>query len=93
LQNDRRRDVRHDVEREDRHALDRTAGKHIEETEDAAARLIEGLRERGRVDARQRNIRAEAIDQERSKREIDALLEIFCLPKHAEVQVCRELFG
>ena len=35
LQNDRRRDVRHDAQREDRQAADVAAGEQVEEAEDA----------------------------------------------------------
>ena len=36
LNDDRGRDVRHDVEREDRHPVDAAAGEHVEHAEDAA---------------------------------------------------------
>jgi hypothetical protein len=38
-------DVRHDAEREDRHALDGTAGEHVEHANDTGLSLAEGLRE------------------------------------------------
>ena len=43
LDNDRRRNVRHDVQRKDRHAVDATAGEHVEHAEDAAGLRAEDL--------------------------------------------------
>ena len=40
LDDDRGRDVRHDVEGEDRHAADGAAGEHVEHAEDAAGLLL-----------------------------------------------------
>ena len=46
LQDDRRADVRHDAEREDRHPRQVVAGEHVVEPEHRAARLLDQLRER-----------------------------------------------
>ena len=79
LDDDRGRDVRHDVEREDRHAVDAAAGEHVEHAEDAAGLGVEDLLPGGRVDAGQRDVGAEPIDQQRAEREPDALLELLGL--------------
>ena len=41
LDDDRGRDIGHDVEREDRHAVDAAAGEHIEHAQNAAGLLLE----------------------------------------------------
>ena len=43
LNDDRGRDVGHDVERENRHPVDATAGEHVEHAEDAAGLGVEDL--------------------------------------------------
>jgi hypothetical protein len=87
LNDDRGGDIRHDVEREDRHPVDAAAGKHVEHTEDAAGLGLENLLPGGRVDARQRDVRAEAIDEKRAHREIDALLKLLGLGERREVKI------
>jgi hypothetical protein len=93
LNDDRGGNVGHDAEREDRHALDGAAGKHVEQAENAAGLALEGLRKRFRIDAGKRDVGSEAIHQECAKREPDALLEIFRLGESSEVQIGSELFG
>src|SRR5437660_257656 len=73
LDDDRGRDVRHDVEREDRHPVDAAAGEHVEHAENAAGLRAEYLVPGRGVDAGQRDIGAEAVDQERAESEPDAL--------------------
>ena len=63
---------------------DGAAGEHVEHAEHAAGLLLEGLRERHRVDARQRDVGAEAIDDQRAQREPDALLQVFRLGEGAK---------
>ena len=87
LHDDRCRDVGHDVEREDRHALDGTAREHVEHAEDAGRIGVERLREGRRVDAGQRDERPEAIDDERAQREIDAALQVVGFGEGAKVQI------
>jgi hypothetical protein len=65
---------RHDVEREDRHPVDAAAGEHVEHAEDAAGLGLEDLLPGGGIDAGDRNIGAEAIDEQRAEREPDTLL-------------------
>ena len=92
LNDDRGRDVRHDVEREDRHPVDAATGEHVEHAENAAGLGIEDLRPGVGIDAGQRDIRAEAIDQQRADREPDALLEFFGLGERREIEIGRQLF-
>jgi hypothetical protein len=92
LDDDRGRDVRHDVEREDRHPVDAAAGEHVEHAENAAGLGAEDLFPGGRVDAGQRNVGAEPINEQRTQREPDALLQFLGLGERAEVEVCRQLF-
>src|SRR6185369_2561386 len=92
LDDDRRRDVRHDVQRKDRHAVDATAGEHVEHAEDAAGLRAEDLVPGRRIDTGQRDIGAEAVDQQRAEREPDALFELFGLGEGREVEIGGELF-
>src|SRR5947208_10231960 len=63
LEDDRRRDVGHDPEREEREARQRRAGKEVQQLEDsaAAAARAEELSQRLLVDARRRDPRAEPV--------------------------------
>ncbi len=92
LDDDRRRDIRHDVEREDRHAPDRAAREHVEHAENAGLVLPEHVGKRLRVDAGDRDIGAEPVDQQRAEREPDALLELVGLGEGREVEIGDELF-
>ena len=69
LHDDRRRDVRHDAQREHREARQRAAREHVEQAQDAALLALEQLRELVRVDARHRDVRADAVDHEREQQE------------------------
>ena len=93
LHDDRRRDVGHDVEREDAHAAERAAGEHVEQPEHAALLLGEQLGQDRGVDARNRDIGAEAIDDQRAQREPDALLELRRLAEGAQIHIGGETFG
>jgi hypothetical protein len=45
------------------------------------------------IDAGDRNVGTDAIDDQRAEGEPDALLELGCLGEDAEIEVCRKLFG
>src|SRR5262249_26902257 len=92
LNDDRGRDVRHDIKREDRHPVDAASGKHVEHAEDAAGLGTENLVPCRRVDSGQRYVRAESIDQERAEREPDALLELLRLGERREIEIGGKLF-
>ncbi len=92
LHDDRGGDVRHDAEREDRHAFHGAAGEHVEEAENALLMPREGLPEGGGVDTRQRNVGAETIDEQRAQGEPEALLQVFRLGESREVEIRGKLF-
>ena len=93
LNDDRCRDVRHDVQGEDRHALHGAAREHVEKAEHTAAGALEALPESFRVDAGERDVGAETVDDERAQGEPDALLQLIGLGDGAEIDVCRKLLG
>ncbi len=92
LNDDRCRNVRHDVEREDRHPVDAATGEHVEHPEDAARLRIENLFPGVGINSGQRDIRAEPIDQQRADREPDAVLELFGLGERREIEIGCQLF-
>ena len=75
LDDDRSRNVGHDVEREHRHPLHGAARKHVEHVEHALPLAEEGGLEGLGIDARKRDIGAETVDHQSAQREPDALLE------------------
>ena len=92
LDDDRGRDIRHDIQGKDRHAVNTAAGEHVEHAENAAGLRLEHLLPDRGVDAGQRDIGAEPINKQRTQREPDALLQFLGLGERAEVEVCRQLF-
>ena len=93
LDDDGGRDVGHDVQRKDRHALHRAAREHVEQLEHALLVTGERRLEGGRIDPRQRDVSAEPVDDQRAEGEPDALLEFLGLADRGEVDVCCQLFG
>ena len=55
--------------------------------------VLERLREGRRIDAGDRNVGAEPVDDQRDQREPDALVQFLGLREGAEIQVGGELFG
>ena len=93
LNDDRRGDVRHDAQRDDREALERAAGEGVEDVEDAAAlRLIELRHGRG-IDARNRDERQQPEQDQRADREPQPFLELGRLLEIGERNTGSELFG
>jgi hypothetical protein len=92
LDDDGGRDVRHDVQGEDRHAVDAAAREHVEHAQDAARLGLEYLLPDVRIDAGQRDIGAEPIDQKRTHGEPDALLQLLGLGKRREIEIGCKLF-
>ncbi len=84
LNDDRSGNVRHDAEREDRHALNSTTRKHVKESKNAACLALEGLCECIGVDAGQRNVGSQAVNQKRAKGKPDPFLEVFRLGESSE---------
>src|SRR5690606_19411074 len=83
---------RHDAKRKDRHALNSTAGKHVEEAENAASLATERLRIGLRVEARKRNVGPETVDEKSSERKPQPLLEIFRLREGRKIEIGGKLF-
>src|SRR6185436_631001 len=76
LHDDRRRDVRHDAEGEDREAPQRAAREHVEHAEHAALVVLEEAGEHVRVDARHRDVRTNAEHDECPEQEQQALFQV-----------------
>src|SRR5690606_31652160 len=76
LHDDGRRDVRHDPEREDRQTLEGTAREHVEHLQNRSRLLVEELLQRQRVDAGHRDERADAVNDQRTDQEEEALAKI-----------------
>ncbi len=66
LHDDRRRDIRHDAEREQAEARQCAAREQIEQAQQIAGLLIEEILERNRIDAGHGNERADAEDNQRA---------------------------
>ena len=80
-------------EREDRHAVDGAAGEHVEHAEDAACCVLKICAQAVGIDAGQRNVGAEAIDEQRAEGEPDALLQLLGLGEGREIEIGGKLFG
>ena len=93
LNNNRRRNIRHNVERENSHTTNRATGKHVEHADNAGLLLTENGLQGLRVNARKRNIRAKAIDQKRTQCEPDTLLQLISRAKGRETEIGSKLFG
>ncbi len=93
LDDDRGRNIRHDVQGENRHAPERAAREHVEHAENAAGVLREDLIEDGRVDAGDRDVGAKPVHHQRTQREPDAAFELGRLCEGGEVEAGGELFG
>ena len=76
LQNDGRRDVGHDAQGENRQAAQLSAGKQIDETQQAAFVLLEELLQLVRIHTRRGNVSAQAIHRQQPKRKQNALAQV-----------------
>ena len=76
LHDDRRGDVGHHVQGEDAEALQRAAREHVEHAEQRALLRREESGEARRIDARNRNERADAVDHERAQQEPETLAHL-----------------
>src|SRR4051812_32396773 len=77
LQDDRRRDVRHDPEREQRDAAEPAAAERVQQVQDAAvAELLLDRVDGVDVDPRDRDVRAEAVEREQQGREGELLADL-----------------
>jgi hypothetical protein len=92
LDNDRGRYVRHDIERKNRHAVNAAAGEHIEHAENTARIGPEDLLPGSGIDAGQRYVRTEPIDDQRTEREPDTLFQFLGLGERREIEIGCQLF-
>ena len=76
VHDDARRDVRHDAERKDTHAVQRAAREHVEQVENAALILFEQLPQPFRIDTRDGNVASHARNQERNEDEQQTVAEL-----------------
>jgi len=92
LNDDRGRDVGHDVQGENGHAPERATRKAVHPAENARGLLLHEPRKLQRVDARDRNVGTETVDDQGGQREPDALLEFFRLGQCRKIDVGCQLF-
>ena len=76
LQNDRRRDVRHDAQGENRQPPQVAAAEQIDKAQHRASVLLEELRQPVAVDPRRRDVAADAIHRQQAEREQHALAQV-----------------
>src|ERR1019366_2632695 len=76
LQNDRRRNVRHDAEGEDRQATQLAAAEQVDESQEGATVLVEELRQHVGVNARRGDVSAEPVNGEQPERKQNALPQV-----------------
>src|SRR6266850_675726 len=88
LNDDRGRDVRHDAQSKNRHALDGAAGEKVEDVEQTALLLLDLAGQFRGVDAGHRNVGAESGDDQSQRREQHAVLELGRLGKSRKVEIC-----
>src|SRR3546814_9944969 len=69
------------------------SGEHVEDAEDAAGLLGEDFLQNLRVDAGDRDVGAQAVDDEGAEREPQTLLQLRRLGEGSEVDVGGELLG
>src|SRR5690606_2452883 len=76
LHDDRRRDIRHDPQRKNAHALQRAAGKHVEQAKEGPFVLTEQLGQSVGVDPRHRDVCANPIDDDRHQQKTQTCPEL-----------------
>src|SRR5690606_25431144 len=64
LHDNRCRNIRHDPQCKNTHALQRTTGKHVEQTKDRALALVEHGSQLRRINARHRNVGANPVNDQ-----------------------------
>lgn len=79
LHDNRRRNVGHDPKRKDRKPLQRAPGKHVEHAEDATLVAVEKLSERRRINAGNRDVRSNAVDDQGAEKKHQPTLQIAVL--------------
>jgi hypothetical protein len=76
LHDDRRRNVRHDSECENREARQGASGKHVEHAKDAALLLLEQLAQSLRINAWHGNMRPNPVNDQCPEQEPQPALEV-----------------
>src|SRR6185295_5339192 len=76
LQDDRGGDVGHDAQREHRDLLQAAAGEGIDEPEEALRLRLHELQQRLWIDARTRDVAADAVDRQQAEGEEDPLAQV-----------------
>lgn len=69
MHDDRRRDVRHDAQREDRESLQRATREHVEQVQDAALLTFEKLLELVGIYAWHGDVRTKPVNHQRQQQE------------------------
>ena len=92
LYDDRGRDIGHDPERKDAHPAQRAAGEHRYHAADALACLFHEFAQRRAVDAGHRNEGTEAVDDQKTQGEQDAVAQIGGFAEGGPAGVRRHLF-
>src|SRR5262249_39631772 len=76
LQDDRRRDVRHDAEGEDREPPERAPREDVQEPEERPGRGAEEFVHRGRIDAGRGDVRPQPVHRQQDEGENDPLAQV-----------------
>src|SRR5690606_36213411 len=87
LHDDRRGDVRDHVQREQAEALQRATGEHVEHVHDAAL-VADQAGHRLRIDARDRDVATDAVDDQGADHEQQALPQLGELAHPADATHC-----
>ena len=85
LQNDRRRDVRHDSQRKDRKALQRAPREHVKHAQNAALLAAEQIAKRFWINSRNRNVCPDPINNQCAEQEEKPALKIAVLSALADL--------
>ena len=93
LNDNRRRDVRHDSEREHAHPSNSPAGEHVQHAADAGGRRVHEFSQRDRIDAGHRNVSSDPVDNEEAQGKQNALPELCRLSQSAPTEIRRHLFS
>jgi hypothetical protein len=93
LDDDRGRNIRHDVKGKDSQTFHRTTGEHVRHAQNALLRLRKGAGKGFDINARDRDKGPETVTDQSDQGENDPRMQIFGLRKRREVQVTGKLLG
>src|SRR5688572_1592653 len=80
-------DIRHNIQGENRHALNGAAREYIEYAEQAGTVLLNELGKRLRIDAWKRDIGAQPVNQQCPQREPEAPFQFLRLCEGGEIEI------